>query len=413
MNNNQILELLPVGPEHGAPSDFCLLTPGSLRLFNPISAITSVIGGAIGSSAANSGAKVINTADQNAAQSAIDTTNSVNPNILATSTQAGTDVKNQAAVGAGLVNDATNAANANVTSTQGTGAAAVTGSAAAGAAGVAGATKTANDLLNPYAQSGEAANSTLQAGLATGGDFNKTPSLSDLQMDPGYAFRLQQGQAALDRSAAARGGVTSGGNIKAQTDFAQGSASQEYQNAFNRFETSTQNRYANLSGVANRGLSAGSTMGTNDINSATYGSNLNYNAAQYGATTANDAARFNSTNSINAGIFGANTGNTAAQYAGNANIAATNLTSQNTINAGNMASQYRVGGATAIAQGRMGAANAWTGALNGVGNAAMYGGMGNFSMRSMNPFSNPTSTWGDGSGSYGGPNAAPYGQPAW
>jgi hypothetical protein len=37
----------------------------------------------------------------------------------------------------------------------------------------------------------------------------------DLGQDPGYAFRLSEGQKALDRSAAARGGLISGGAMKA------------------------------------------------------------------------------------------------------------------------------------------------------------------------------------------------------
>jgi hypothetical protein len=52
--------------------------------------------------------------------------------------------------------------------------------------------------------------------------------------DPGYAFRLSEGQKALDRQAAARGGLISGGALKAAQRYGQEMGSQEYGNAYNR-----------------------------------------------------------------------------------------------------------------------------------------------------------------------------------
>lgn len=57
---------------------------------------------------------------------------------------------------------------------------------------------------------------------------------SNIQMDPGFAFRLNQGAQTLDRSAAARGGVLSGGQAKAMQRYAQDYSSGEYQNAYDR-----------------------------------------------------------------------------------------------------------------------------------------------------------------------------------
>jgi hypothetical protein len=351
---------------------------GAGPLYDPISAITSgiglvgsLIGGAIGSNAATSGAKLINTADTTAANNTLATTAAVNPTLLAAGQKAGTDAINTAA-GAGT--DAINTATA-----AGTG---VTGAAEGAAYGVDTATTAANTLLNPYATAGATASDTLNKGVGAGGQFDTAPTLSQLQMDPGYAFRLQQGQTSLDRSAAARGGVLSGGNDKAQTDFAQGSASQEYQSAFNRYETANQNSYNNLLGVSNAGQAAVGTQGANLINASTYGGNVNLGAAQYSGTA-----------NINASQYAGNADINASQYAGTTNVNQTNLTGANTIAAGNTANNYNVAGATATAQGKMGAANAWTGALNGIGNAASYGGMfGNpaagFSMPSWSsPFS--------------------------
>ncbi len=55
-----------------------------------------------------------------------------------------------------------------------------------------------------------------------------------LQMDPGYQFRLSEGLKALDRQAAARGGLISGGALKAAQRYGQDVASGEYGAAYNR-----------------------------------------------------------------------------------------------------------------------------------------------------------------------------------
>lgn len=55
-----------------------------------------------------------------------------------------------------------------------------------------------------------------------------------LQMDPGYGFRLSEGLKALDRQAAARGGLISGGALKAAQRYGQDLASQEFGNAYGR-----------------------------------------------------------------------------------------------------------------------------------------------------------------------------------
>lgn len=55
-----------------------------------------------------------------------------------------------------------------------------------------------------------------------------------IQADPGYNFRLQQGQQALDRQAAAGGRLFSGAQIKAGARYNQDYASNEFGNAYNR-----------------------------------------------------------------------------------------------------------------------------------------------------------------------------------
>jgi hypothetical protein len=86
--------------------------------------------------------------------------------------------------------------------------------------------------------------------------------MADYQADPGYAFRLGEGQKALERSAAARGGLISGGALKAATRYGQDMGSQEYQNAFNRYQTNRSNQLQPLGNLMSMGQSAASNQGT-------------------------------------------------------------------------------------------------------------------------------------------------------
>jgi hypothetical protein len=74
-------------------------------------------------------------------------------------------------------------------------------------------------------------------------DYNRLRSLMSggpnasqqfLQMDPGYGFRLSEGLKAVDRQAAARGGLISGGALKASQRYGQDYASGEFNNAYQR-----------------------------------------------------------------------------------------------------------------------------------------------------------------------------------
>jgi hypothetical protein len=113
----------------------------------------------------------------------------------------------------------------------------------------------------------------------------------NLGQDPGYAFRLSEGQKALDRSAAARGGLISGGAMKAAQRFGQDMGSQEYQNAYNRAltgynanvsrEATGYNRLASMAGVGQ--TSANTLTGA----AGTYGSNVGNAMANQGINAGN------------------------------------------------------------------------------------------------------------------------------
>jgi hypothetical protein len=73
------------------------------------------------------------------------------------------------------------------------------------------------------------------------------PTAADMTADPGYQFRLQQGQEALERSGAARGVTNTGGSLRDILDYGQQAASQEYGNVFGRqrdvYDLNERNRY--------------------------------------------------------------------------------------------------------------------------------------------------------------------------
>lgn len=91
--------------------------------------------------------------------------------------------------------------------------------------------------------------------------FQKNFSASDFQQDPGYQFDLQQGQQALERSAAARGGLQSGGTMKGLAQYTQGMASNEYQNAYNRFQQNKTTNFNQLASIAGLGQTANGQLG--------------------------------------------------------------------------------------------------------------------------------------------------------
>lgn len=64
----------------------------------------------------------------------------------------------------------------------------------------------------------------------------QAPNASDVLKDPGYQFRLGQGQQSLEQSAAARGLLNTGGTLKDLIGYGQNFASQEYGNVYDRSE---------------------------------------------------------------------------------------------------------------------------------------------------------------------------------
>ena len=100
------------------------------------------------------------------------------------------------------------------------------------------------------------------------GSLARRFSLGDFKTDPGYMFRLSEGQKALERSAAAKGMSLSGAQLKALTGYNQNFASNEYGNAYNRFTNDQTNLFNRLSGIAGTGQQANQFVGQMGANTA-------------------------------------------------------------------------------------------------------------------------------------------------
>jgi hypothetical protein len=120
------------------------------------------------------------------------------------------------------------------------------------------------ELQEPFRQGGITGQNRIMELLGIGGDatagdygrFGRDFSMADYEADPGYAFRLAEGNKALERSAAARGMVMSGSMFKGAQRFGQDLASQEYQNAFNRYQTNRSNQLNPLQSLMGAGQTA-------------------------------------------------------------------------------------------------------------------------------------------------------------
>lgn len=135
------------------------------------------------------------------------------------------------------------------------------------------------ELAEPFRQAGIASQNELMRLLGIGGD--KTAAdygmlargfrPEDLAMDPGYAFRLAEGEKALSRMQAARGQYLGGGAIRAGARYGQDLASQEYMNAFNRAQAQLGTRLGTLGSLYGAGQAAAQQVAGQ---AGEYGSNV-------------------------------------------------------------------------------------------------------------------------------------------
>jgi len=211
----------------------------------------------------------------------------------------------------------------------------------------------------PYMTAGAGAVNQLASLFGPGGAYTQQPTMAELQMDPGYAFRLAQGEQALNSTLGSSGMRGSGAALKAATRYGQEAGSQEYQNAYNRFMANRAAATQGIQNLASGGLSAAGTAtglagqtGANLGQTAmTAGTNLGQGALTTGA---NLGSTYTGAGANQANLAANTAGNIASTYTGTgANIANTMLMNPLGTAAEN-AAQARasgyMGGATALGQ---------------------------------------------------------------
>jgi hypothetical protein len=209
----------------------------------------------------------------------------------------------------------------------------------------------------PYRGSGVANVNQLNTLLGIGGDTGAadygrfrtadfTPEMFKAGMDPGYGFRMSEGLKAVDRQAAARGGLISGNALKASQAFGQDMASQEYGNAFNRYQTMRGNTLSPFQTGAAAGQSAAAMQGQANANYGSAGGQAisNYGQGVSGAYGAQGQGANQAYGNYGQGVSGA-----YGAYGTNATNALT-------------------GGANATASGYVGQANAINQGISGLSN---------------------------------------------
>jgi hypothetical protein len=254
---------------------------------------------------------------------------------------------------------------------------------------------------SPYQQAGLAGQNRLMEYLGIGGNAGAqgygdyataefTPEAFAAGQDPGYGFRMSEGLKAVDRQAAARGGLISGAALKASQRFGQDMASQEFQNAYNRFQTTRNNTLAPYQSMQGVGLNAATGMagaagtygqtsgnalgdyGTQGIGiegnygigrSNAYGSygNMAIDAEKgYGAGRSSGYNAYGQNVSNIQGRQGDMIGNALQRYGDQVTGALTgygNAFAANTMGAGNAIAAGQIGSANAINQGISGVTN--------------------------------------------------------
>lgn len=160
----------------------------------------------------------------------------------------------------------------------------------------------------PYREAGAKA-------LGTFASENDTPlDRSQVQLEPGYQFGMDQGQQAINRQTSAAGGRISGAALKAAAQYGTDYATSGYSAAYNRANQARSDRLNRLAALAQIGQT--STQNVSALGAETTASNnaLTRAAANNAgaATLAQGSIWGNAGNQI-AALYGRNTGGNSSQ----------------------------------------------------------------------------------------------------
>lgn len=148
------------------------------------------------------------------------------------------------------------------------------------------------------------------------GSLLKNFGMDSYQADPGYQFRLSEGNKAIERGLAASGQYMTPERQKALAGYGQNLASEEYGNAYNRYnqdQGNIFNRLAAITGIGQTAQAQNTATGQNYANSATdlYTGMGNSITAANQAKAANKGSMFNTLLGAGASLGGAYLSNPA------------------------------------------------------------------------------------------------------
>ena len=140
----------------------------------------------------------------------------------------------------------------------------------------------------PFITGGQGASNLLQSfyGIGGGDGALGQSALERFYQSPDYKFTRSEGLSALDNSAAAKGGLLSGNQLRAVTEYGSGLATQNLTNYLTR-----------LSGMAGQGIQAAGSVARSNTTGAAYAGN-----AMMGAGTAEASGYLGTVKGINSGL---------------------------------------------------------------------------------------------------------------
>lgn len=132
-------------------------------------------------------------------------------------------------------------------------------------------------------------------------DSFKPPTAEEARATPGYKFQLQEGETALQNSAAANGGLLTGGTAKGIDQYAQGladttyqqtysNALQQYQTAYNTFQNNQTNTFNRLATQAGEGQTTAAQLGDQGQRASSNVADINMTAGSQQGQSMNNAA---------------------------------------------------------------------------------------------------------------------------
>lgn len=168
------------------------------------------------------------------------------------------------------------------------------------------------DNLHPWLQQGRLSLDQLSQQFGNANSpGNQAFGLQQFQQSPAYQFNLDQGMQAINKGANARGNFYAPQTLQDLSKFAQGNASNEFQNAFSNYNTQNNNLFSRLQTLSGAGQNAAVQQGGFGAQTAgQIGSNM------IGAGNAQAAGIVGQANAINGGLSGAGNAALMAQILG-------------------------------------------------------------------------------------------------